>query len=114
MPLFGLPMPPEEVDESTAKLLWQWFHVNETDIVRLMNGSKKESKSVLRQVDVWLCPVFPYVKSNRIDFDLCCKEGALSFTFRHGGNEKLAADAEIFGNMMPEGLTKTWTFCVEE
>lgn len=114
MPLFGLPLPPEEMDENTARLFWQWFHVNETDILRLLNGTKKESRSVLRQVDTWLCPVFPYVKSNQIDFDICSREGELAFTFRHGGNERLAADAEIFGQMMPEGLTKTWKFSVEE
>lgn len=114
MPLFGLPLPPEEMDRNTAGLFWQWFHVNESDIIRMMNGSKKESKSVLRQIDLWLCPVFPYVKSNRIDFDLRCKDEDLTFIFYHGGNDKLMEDAAVFGEMMPEPLAKQWIFVIEE
>lgn len=114
LPLFGLPMPPEEMDRNTASLFWQWFHVNETDIIKMLNGGKKESKSILRQIDLWLCPVFPYVKSSRIDFDLRCKDEELTFIFYHGGDEKLKEDAARFAEMMPEALAKQWDFVIEE
>lgn len=113
-PLFGLPMPPEEMDQSTAKLFWQWFHRNEADIVTMVSGSKKEAKSVLRQIELWLCPVFLYVKNGRISFELDCKDSGHTFTFHHGGNEQLKEDAQLFGSMMPEGMTRQWTFVVEE
>ena len=114
MPLFGLPMPPAEMDQNTAALFWQWFHMNEADIVKMVNGSKKESKSIFRQIDLWLCPVFPYVKGNLIDFNLTCEESGHTFVFYHGGNEQLKEDAAAFGEMMPEGMRRQWRFVIEE
>lgn len=114
LPLFGLPLPPMEMDRNTAGLFWQWFHANEADIVRLLNGTKKESKAVLHQIDLWLCPVFPYVKSSKIDFDLECKDSGHTFSFYHGGDEQLKEDAAAFGAMMPEGMERQWKFVVEE
>lgn len=114
MPLFGLPLPPLEMDQNTAKLFWQWFYTNETDIDKMLNGSKKESKSVYQQIDLWLCPVFPYSKSSRIDFEVKCKDGDNTFIFRHGGDEKLMEDAAVFGTLMPENMAKRWNYIVEE
>lgn len=112
--LFGLPMPPMEMDKDTARLFWQWFNVNEADIVKLVNGSKKESKSIFQQIDLWLCPVFPYVKGSLIDFDLKCGDGDNTFIFRHGGHAQLMADADEFAAQMPENMAKRWAFVIEE
>lgn len=114
MALFGLPIPPDDMDEGFAKLFWQWFHTNETDIIRMMNGNSKESKSAQRQINLWLNPVFPYVKTKWLDFDIRCKEEDLSFTLHHGGNERLASDATVFAGMMPEILAKQWKFNITE
>lgn len=112
--LFGLPMPPAEMDRDTAKLFWQWFHANEVDIINMIKGGKKENKSINKQIELWLSPVFPYEKVANIDFDLECGEGEHTFTFHHGGNEKLMEDAPAFGGMMPENLAKRWDFVIEE
>lgn len=112
--LFGLPMPPMEMDEATARLFWQWFNVNEVDITQMVNGDKKQSKSIFQQIDLWMCPVFPYAKGSEIDFDVKCGEGDNTFIFRHGGHEKLMADAESFGALMPESMAKRWAFVIEE
>ena len=111
--LFGLPMPPLEMDRGTAQLFWQWLHNNEVDIIRMLNGSKKEQKSIYQQIDLWLCPVFPYAKPSEIDFDLKCKDGDNTFAFRCGGNEDLARDAEVFYEMMPDNMAKRWEFFLE-
>lgn len=113
-PLFDLPLPPAEMDRNTARLFWQWFYKNETDIDKLLNSGKKEAKAVFQQIDLWLCPVFPYVKSSKIDFDVKCKDGDNTFIFRHGGDEKLMEDAPEFGAMMPENMAKRWKFLIEE
>ena len=113
--LFGLPMPPAEMDRSTAELFWQWFYNNEVDIISMVQGDKQKSKSIFHQIDLWLCPVFPYEKQSRIDFDLLCKDvGDNTFVFRHGGSEKLMADAVTFGELMPENLAKRWKYVIEE
>lgn len=112
--LFGLPQPPAEMDQGTAKLFWQWFHMNETDIDRMLNGSKKENKSIFQQIDLWLCPVFPYCKASRIDFDVKCKDGDNTFIFRHGGDQQLMEDAPKFMAMMPENMAKRWNIIIEE
>lgn len=114
MPLFGLPQPSEELDRNTAEVFWKWFHGSEADIVRLLNGTGKESKMVFRQVNLWLVPVFPYIKSKWIDFDLRCKGEEKTFFIYHKGNERLKADAEEFAAMMPEGLAIGWKVVVTE
>ena len=114
LPLFGLPLPPEEMDRNTAEVFWKWFHGSETDIIRLLGGNKKESRAVFRQVNLWLCPVFPYLKGKQMDFDLRCKGEENLFILHCGGNERLMADAEEFGKMMPEPLKDQWKFVVTE
>lgn len=112
--LFGLPVPPMEMDRNAAQLFWQWFHANEVGIISMRNGGKKEAKSIFQQIDLWLCPVFPYVKGSQIDFDLICKEGDNTFIFRHGGHEKLMEDAPAFGALMSENMANRWKFVIEE
>lgn len=113
--LFGLPMPPQEMDQATARLFWQWFSNNEVDIINMVRGTRQQSKSIFQQMNLWLCPVFPYEKQSRIDFDLICKEaGDNTFIFRHGGSEKLMEDAVTFGEMMPESMAKRWKYIIEE
>lgn len=112
MPLFGLPLPPNEMDRNTAEVFWKWFHGSETDIIRLLGGTKQESRAVFRQVNLCLCPVFPYLKNKWLNFDLRCKEEENLFILYHGGNEQLMADAAAFGEMMPEALAGSWKFVI--
>lgn len=114
LPLFGLPQPPEELDRNTAELFWKWFHGSEADIIRLLGGNKKESRAVFRQVNLWLCPVFPYIKGKQMDFDLRCKDDGNLFIVCHGGDERLKEDAEAFGKMIPEALAGQWKIVVTE
>lgn len=114
LPLFGLPQPENTMDPSTAELFWKWFHGSETDIVRLLGGSKQESRAVMRQVNLWLCPVFPCVKGKQMDFDLRVKGEEYLFILRAGGNEQLKREAEAFAAMMPEALAKQWKFVITE
>ena len=113
-PLFGLPLPPEEMDRNTAQLFWQWFNKNEADIITLINGSKKEAKAVSQQISLWMCPVFPYAKAAELGFDLNCGDGDNTFIFRTNGNPQLQAEAEEFASLMPENMAKRWVFQVEE
>lgn len=112
--LFGLPMPPLEMDKATAKLFWQWFNVNEADIIQMVNGDKKQAKSIFQQIDLWMCPVFPYAKGSEIDFDVKCGDGDNTFIFRTGGHPRLLADAQAFCNEMPDNMANRWNFVVEE
>ncbi|MBQ9148678.1 MAG: hypothetical protein IJX69_03835 [Oscillospiraceae bacterium] len=112
--LFGLPMPPAEMDRETAKLFWQWFYGNEVDIIQMVNGTKKESKSIYKQLELWLAPVFPYEKASNLEVELKCGDGENTFIFRHGGSEKLQADAQEFYELMPENMAKRWDFVLEE
>lgn len=112
--LFGLPVPPMELDRQAAEYFWKWFHARESEIVPMVNGNKRESKAVFRSVELWLYPVFPYVKNGKISFDLECQEQGHTFTFHTGGDEQLAADATAFGELMPEGLRRQWKFVVTQ
>lgn len=114
LPLFDQPLPPDEMDRGVAQLFWKWFANNELDIIKLLGEGKKEEKEVFRQTNLWLCPVFPYAKSSRINFDLRCREDDRTFLFFHGGSGRLMADAEEFGKMMPEHLARRWKFVIEE
>lgn len=112
--LFGLPMPPMEMDRNTAKLFWQWYVASEPSIVQLVSKNRKSAKQVCHQIELWLYPVFPYVKNGKMDFDLTCDEHERTFIFNCGDNEQLKADAEVFGDMMPDILKKDWKFVIEE
>lgn len=114
LPLFGLPQPPEELDRNTAEVFWKWFHGTETDIIRLLGGTKQESKAVFRQMNLWLCPVFPRFKGKQMNFDLRCKGEENLFIIRCGNDELLKADAEEFANMLPEPLKEQWKVIVTE
>ncbi|MBR5021306.1 MAG: hypothetical protein IKY17_06715 [Oscillospiraceae bacterium] len=112
--LFGLPKPAAEMDRGTAQLFWQWFNNHEVEIISLVNGTKKEAKAVYHTITLWMAPVFPYTKVNELDFELKCADGDNTFIFRHGGHEKLMAEAEEFHSLMPENMAKRWTFISEE
>ena len=113
-PLFGLPAPAMEMDQKTAELFWQWYIVNEPSIVDIASKSRKDAKNVMRHVELWLYPVFPYVKNNKLKFEIACNEKSRVFTFFCGDDEQLRKDAELFGQMMPDILKKDWEFVVEE
>ena len=112
--LFGLPKPPAEMDRGTAQLFWQWFNNHEPEIISLINGTKTEAKAVSHMITLWMAPVFPYTRANELDFELKCADGDNTFIFRHGGNEKLMAEAEEFHSLMPENMLKRWEFISQE
>ena len=112
-PLFGLPMPPMEMDKAAAELFWKWYLANEPSIVSMVSKSRKDAKNVIRHVELWMYPVFPYVKSNKLDFDLTCDEKQRVFTFFCGGDAQLQEDAAVFGDMMPDILKREWKFVIE-
>lgn len=114
MALFGLPIPADDMDMAFAQLFWQWFHNNETDILRLLKGNSKENKTVMRQINLWLNPVFPYVKTKWLDFDIRCKEEEYLFTINCAGNERLKADVAVFGEMIPDALKGQWHLIIKE
>ena len=114
MPFFGDPVPPMEMDENTAKLFWQWFHLKEGSIVELMQKGRKEGKIVYKQMNLWLAPVFPFAKPGQIDVQLQCSNDGHTFVLRCGGNAQLWEDADRFAELMPEGLRRVWSFRVEE
>ena len=99
---------------NAAKMFWYWFHVNETDIVKMLNMGKKEVKSVNYQTHLWFSPVFPYVKPNAVNFELIPGDGKHTFVFHHSGSEKMMDDAAVLGGLMPEGLADRWDFEIEE
>lgn len=114
LPLFGIPMPPAEMDRTIAELFWKWFWENETAIVKLAGGSRKEAKLLASQIELWLCPTFLYEKGANINFKVVCNEKENVFYFYHGGHEQLKTDAEAFGAMMHEKLKDHWKFVLEE
>lgn len=114
LPLFGLSQPADDLDRNTAEVFWKWFHGSETDILRLLGGSKQESRAVMRQVNLWLCPVFPRIRGKQMDFDLRVKGEEYLFIIRCGGSEELKHDAEEFAAMLPEALAKQWKVVVTE
>ena len=114
LPLFGLPMPPAQLDKQIAEMFWKWFWENESSILQLAGGTSKESKLLHSQLRLWMGPMFLYVKANDIDFKVSSREGVNTFTFHHGGNEQLREDAEVFGSLLHEKLKDNWTFILEE
>ena len=114
LPLFGLPMPPAQMDRQIAELFWKWFWENESAIVQLASGSRKESKLLHSQLQLWMGPMFLYVKVNDIDFKVSCHDNVNTFTFNCGGDAQLREDAEVFGDLMHERLKDHWNFIIEE
>ena len=113
MPLFGDPMPPMEMDEAAGQLFWHWFHMKEASIVDLVGQGRKEAKIVLKQIDLWMAPVFPYVKPGQTGVELRCSDDGHTFLLKCGGNGQLWEDADKFAALMPEGLQRMWSFKVE-
>ena len=114
LPLFGLPMPPAQMDRQIAELFWKWFWENESAIVQLASGSRKESKLLHSQLQLWMGPMFLYVKVNDIDFKVSCHDNVNTFTLSCGGDAQLREDAEVFGDLMHERLKDHWNFIIEE
>ncbi|MBQ7802173.1 MAG: hypothetical protein IJ375_07625 [Oscillospiraceae bacterium] len=114
LPLFGQPLPPAEMDKAVAELFWKWFWENESAIKELAAGNRKQGKLLESQVELWLCPIFLYAKREELDFKIVCTERGGTFCFYPGDNEKLCADAEVFGTLMPELLARDWEYIIEE
>ena len=113
-PLFDLPAPADDIDLNGAKMFWYWFHVNETDVIQMLDKGKKEEKSVNFQTHLWLSPVFPYAKPSDVNFELVVGDDKHSFIFHHNGDERLMEDAAALGGLMPEDLASRWNFEIAE
>lgn len=112
MPLFGLPDPDAGMDRTAAEAFWVWFADEEGRISERLGGSG--AGEVVAWVDQRICPVFPYVPSDMVQFELGWNSGRGEIFFFYNGDEKLLADAEEFAAMMPEGLKDRWTLNIQE
>lgn len=112
MPLFGLPDTDAGMDMAAAEAFWRWFAEHGDQIARALQGSG--AGEVVSWVDQRICPVFPYVSSDAVQFELGWNNGKGEFFFFHNGNEKLLADGKAFAAMMPESLKACWSVSVRE
>lgn len=112
MPLFGLSNPDAGMDIAAATAFWDWFAENEEKITRALSG--KEAGEVVGWVDQQICPVFPYVPSDAVQFELGWNEGRGELFFFHNGNEKLMKDGQVLAAMMPEAMKPRWSVMVQE
>lgn len=112
MPLFGLPDPDAGMDMAAAKAFWSWFLENEEKIAETLRGNG--AGEVVGWVDQRICPVFPYVPSDAVQFELGWNEGKGEVFFFHNGNEKLMEDGQALAAMMPEEMKPRWSVTVQE
>ena len=111
MKLFGLPDHDAGMDKAAAESFWTWFVENEEKITGKLGGP--EAREVVGWVDEKICPVFPYVPGDAVQFELGWNKGVGEFFFFHNENEKLRTDGETFANLMPEALKDRWTVKVQ-
>lgn len=112
MPLFGLPNPDGGMDIAAATAFWNWFAENEERIAQTLSGNG--AGEVVGWVDQRICPVFPYVPADAVQFELGWNQGKGEFFFFHNGNEKLLSDGQAFAAMMPEEMKLRWSVTVRE
>lgn len=110
--LFGLPEVDAGMDNAAAERFWQWFLDNEQTIIAKLSG--EDAVDVVSLVDERITPVFPYLPGKDIQFQLGFHEGKGEFFFYHNDYEKLQADGESFGSMMPDELNQRWTFLLQK
>ena len=106
--LFGLPDEEAPMDHAAAEQFWQWFMANEPVITEKLGGD--QATEVVELVDKELAPIFPYVPGHVIEFQLGWNQGAGEFFFYHHGHERLQADGETLGRMMPDPLRERWSY----
>lgn len=112
MPLFGLPNPEVGMDMAAATAFWNWFAENEEKITQTLSGN--DAGEVVGWVDQRICPVFPYVPADAVQFEMGWNHGKGEIFFFHNGNEKLRADGQAFADMMPEEMKCRWSVTVRE
>lgn len=101
----------KEMNADAAKRFWAWFEENEAWLIATMNGPN--AMEAVSAVDPLLCPVFPYEKPERIQFQMGANGGVNEFFFFHQGRKALARDGERLAQMMPAGLKARWKFILE-
>lgn len=111
MKLFGLPEVDAPMNTDAAEAFWCWFAENEAMIVEKLSGAG--ASQVIGLVDEKICPVFPYVPSEAVQFELGWNNNAGEFFLFYNENEKLRTDGERFAAMMPECLKTRWVVNVE-
>ena len=111
MKLFGLPDVDAPMDEAAAGHFWAWFREQEEKITEKLSGSG--ASEVIGWVDEKICPVFPYVPADAVQFELGFNNGVGEFFFFHNENEKLRIDGEAFAALLPEELKDRWTVKVQ-
>lgn len=111
MKLFGLPDMDAAMDKAAAEAFWAWFGENEEKIIEKLSGAG--ASQVIEWVDEKICPIFPYVPADAVQFELGWNNGVGEFFFFHNGNERLGSDGETFASMMPEHMKTRWTVKVQ-
>ena len=105
----------KEMNKQAAEAFWQYFEQEQMLFIDiLVNGDSETKQALVGAIDQMLCPVFPYVKPECIDFQLGSNHGLHEFTLFHGGLEPLGKDMLTLCGMMPESIRNVWTVSVNE
>ncbi len=114
LPLFGIPNPKADMNESAAKDFWLWFGAEQSRIISMAGAGGRDGVAIVNELDQHLTPVFPYERGDNIQFQLGCNGGVNEFFFYHHGNERLMQDGEKLKAMMPSELAENWNFFLQQ
>ena len=111
MTFFGLPDETAPMDEAAAQKFWAWFRENEPKIIEKLSGNG--AIEVIGWMDEKICPVFPYMVTDDVHFELGFNNGEGEVFLFHHGDEKHRVDCENLAAMLPEELRGRWTVKVQ-
>lgn len=105
----------KEMDKQAAEKLWAFFAAEQENFINILNGEDSRAKQVLiGALDQLLCPVFPYEKPERVEFQLGSNNGVHEFSLYHGNRMPLAKDMHALCEMMPESVRDVWKVSLSE
>ncbi len=105
----------KEMDREAAEAFWKYFAKEQFLFIDiLVNGDSEAKQALVRAIDRMLCPVFPYVKPECIDFQLGSNAGKHEFILYHSGSKPLAKDMYALCEMMPESIRNVWLVSINE
>lgn len=103
------------MDTAAAERFWAFFAQEQEHFIDILSGDDARAKQVLiGAVDELLCPVFPYEKSENVQFELGSNDGVHEFHLFHSGLMPLAKDMHALCEMMPEAVSSVWTVSLSE
>lgn len=103
----------KEMDRGAAEAFWAYFAQKEEGILDVLRGSDGQRKQVLiLLLDEKLCPVFPYARSQDVQFELGSNAGVNELRFFHCGRKALARDMQALADMAPADMKSRWTIQV--